>query len=162
MSTRSAVRLGSTIAAGVVAGAVLVTTVIGAGVTSVMGQLEGNITALDVSDQTGTTVTEDQSIVVDADTGETSAFTMVVMGSDSRKGKGNKGYGSLKKFGDIERSDTTMIFHVNADRSQAIGVSIPRDTLMMLPDCTKDGTTVNGYEGRFNEAMVNGGPAGLH
>ena len=49
MSTRSAVRLGSTIAAGVVAGAVLVTTVIGAGVTSVMGQLRGNITALDVS-----------------------------------------------------------------------------------------------------------------
>ena len=158
MSSRSAVRLGSTIAAGVVAGAVLVTTVIGAGVTSVMGQLEGNITALDVSDQTGTTVTEDQSVVVDEDTGETSAFTMVVMGSDSRKGKGNKGYGSLKKFGDIERSDTTMIFHVNADRSQAIGVSIPRDTLMMLPDCTKDGKTVDGYEGRFNEAMVNGGP----
>ena len=71
MSSRSAVRLGSTIAAGLVAGAVLVTTVIGAGVTSVMGQLEGNITALDVSDQTGTTVTEDQSIVVDADTGGT-------------------------------------------------------------------------------------------
>ncbi|NDG95882.1 MAG: LytR family transcriptional regulator, partial [Actinobacteria bacterium] len=123
-----------------------------------MGQLEGNITALDVSEQTGTTVTEDQSIVVDEDTGETSAFTMVVMGSDSRKGKGNKGYGSLKKFGDIERSDTTMIFHVNADRSQAIGVSIPRDTLMTLPDCTKEGKTVDGYEGRFNEAMVNGGP----
>ena len=70
MSSRSAVRLGSTIAAGVVAGAVLVTTVIGAGVTSVMGQLEGNITALDVSDQTGTTVTKDESIVVDEDTGE--------------------------------------------------------------------------------------------
>jgi len=158
VSARSAARLWSTIIAGVFAGGVLVATIIGAGVTSVMGQLEGNITALDVSEQTGTVVTEEQSVVVDEETGETAPFTMVVMGSDSRTGKGNKGYGSSKKFGDIERSDTTIVFHVNADRSQAIGVSIPRYTLMMLPECTKDGKSVGGYEGRFNEAMVNGGP----
>ncbi len=126
--------------------------------TSVMGQLEGNITSLDVSEQTGKVITEEQSVVVDEETGERAPFTMVVMGSDSRTGKGNKGYGSAQKFGDIERSDTTIVFHVNADRSQAIGVSIPRDTLMMLPECTKDGKTVGGYQGRFNEAMVNGGP----
>ena len=123
-----------------------------------MGQLEGNITSLDVSEQTGKVITEEQSVVVDEETGERAPFTMVVMGSDSRTGKGNKGYGSAQKFGDIERSDTTIVFHVNADRSQAIGVSIPRDTLMMLPECTKDGKTVGGYQGRFNEAMVNGGP----
>lgn len=123
-----------------------------------MGQLEGNITSLDVSEQTGKVITEEQSVVVDEETGEQAPFTMVVMGSDSRTGKGNKGYGSAQKFGDVERSDTTIVFHVNADRSQAIGVSIPRDTLMMLPECTKDGKTVGGYEGRFNEAMVNGGP----
>ena len=126
--------------------------------TSIMGQLEGNITSLDVSEQTGKVITEEQSVVVDEETGERAPFTMVVMGSDSRTGKGNKGYGSAQKFGDIERSDTTIVFHVNADRSQAIGVSIPRDTLMMLPECTKDGKTVGGYQGRFNEAMVNGGP----
>jgi len=105
-------------------------------VTSVMGQLEGNITSLDVSEQTGKVITEEQSVVVDEETGERAPFTMVVMGSDSRTGKGNKGYGSAQKFGDVERSDTTIVFHVNADRSQAIGVSIPRDTLMMLPECT--------------------------
>lgn len=158
MTARSSARRWSTVGAGIVAGIVLVTTVIGAGVTSVMGQLEGNITALDVSEQTGVTITEEQSVVVDEETGETAPFTMVVMGSDSRTGKGNKGYGNAQKFGGAERSDTVIVFHVNADRSQAIGVSIPRDTLMTLPECTKDGKTVGGYQGRFNEAMVNGGP----
>jgi len=158
VTARSATRRWSTILAGITSGAVLVVTVIGAGVTSVMGQLEGNITALDISDQTGVSIPATESVVVDEETGETSPFTMVVMGSDSRTGKGNKGYGSAQKFGNIERSDTTIVFHVNADRSQAIGVSIPRDTLMMLPECTKDGKTVGGYEGRFNEAMVLGGP----
>lgn len=158
MSVRSTARRGTTIFAGVVSGAVLAVTVVGAGVTSVMGQLEGNITALDVSDQTGVSVTEADSIVVDGATGQTSAFTMVVMGSDSRVGKGNRGYGSVAKFGAVERSDTTIVFHVNADRSQAIGVSIPRDTLMTLPECTKDGKTVGGEQGRFNEAMFLGGP----
>jgi len=158
VSAGTAVRRWSTVLAGLLAGAVLVTTVIGAGVTRVMDQIEGNITSLDVSDQTGVTIEETESVVVNEETGETEPFTMVVMGSDSRTGKGNKGYGSVAKFGDVERSDTTILFHVNADRSQAIGVSIPRDTLMMLPECSKDGKTVGGYEGRFNEAMVNGGP----
>jgi len=144
--------------AGVLSGAVLVVTVLGAGVTAVMGQLEDNITSLDVSEQTGVSVTETDSVVVDQETGQNTPFTMVVMGSDSRTGKGNKGYGSVAKFGDVERSDTTILFHVNADRSQAIGVSIPRDTLMTLPECTQDGQTVGGNQGRFNEAMYLGGP----
>lgn len=58
MSARSTARRWTTILAGIVSGAVLAVTVVGAGVTSVMGQLEGNITALDVSEQTGVSVTE--------------------------------------------------------------------------------------------------------
>ena len=54
------------------------------------------------------------------------------MGSDTRSGKGNKGYGSASEIGG-ERSDTTILVHVNADRSRAIAVSIPRDTLITLP-----------------------------
>jgi hypothetical protein len=109
LSARSATRRWTTVLAGITSGAVLVVTVIGAGVTSVMGQLEGNITALDISDQTGVSVPASESVVVDAQTGETAPFTMVVMGSDSRTGKGNKGYGSVAKFGDVERSDTTIV-----------------------------------------------------
>lgn len=144
--------------AGVLAGLVLVVTVIGAGVTTLMGQLSDNITPLDVSEQTGTVVDETESLVVDEETGVQEPFTVLVMGSDSRVGKDNRGYGSAKKYGNVERSDTTILLHVNADRTRAIGVSIPRDTWITLPRCTTDGTTVGGYQGRFNEAMVIGGP----
>lgn len=144
--------------AGVLASLVLVVTVVGAGVTTLMGQLSDNITPLDVSEQTGTVVEETESLVIDEETGVQEPFTVLVMGSDSRVGKGNRGYGSAKKYGDIERSDTTILLHVNADRTRAIGVSIPRDTWITLPKCTKDGQTVGGYQGRFNEAMVLGGP----
>lgn len=144
--------------AAVLAGVVLVVTVAGAGVTILMGQLEDNITALDVSEQTGTVVEETESLVVDEETGVQEPFTVLVIGSDSRVGKDNRGYGSAKRYGDIERSDTTILLHVNADRTRAIGVSIPRDTMITLPKCTKDGVDVGGYRGRFNEAMVIGGP----
>ncbi len=147
------------VVAAVASGAILAVTAVGAGVTSVLGQLEGNITALDVSDQTGSTVTSTDSVVVDETTGETAPFNVLLMGSDSRVGKGNKGYGSSSKFGTAERSDTTILLHVSADRSHAVAVSIPRDTLIDLPTCTdSNGKSINGGTGKFNEAMSRGGP----
>jgi len=147
------------IVAATTSGAILALTAVGAGVTAVLGQLEGNITALDISDQTGSTITSTDSIVIDEETGETTPFNVVLLGSDSRVGKGNKGYGSVSKFGTTERSDTTILLHVNADRSAATAVSIPRDTLITLPKCKVDGKTVGGRQGKFNEAMTLGGPA---
>jgi len=145
--------------AAIASGAILAVTAVGAGVTSVLGQLEGNITALDVSDQTGNAVTSTESVVVDETTGETAPFNVLLMGSDSRTGKGNKGYGSTAKFGTAERSDTTILLHVSADRSQAVAVSIPRDTLIDLPTCKNaNGDRVQGGSGKFNEAMSRGGP----
>ncbi len=147
------------VVAAVASGAILAVTAVGAGVTSVLGQLEGNITALDVSDQTGSTVTSTDSVVVDETTGETAPFNVLLMGSDSRVGKGNKGYGSSSKFGTVERSDTTILLHVSADRSHAVAVSIPRDTLIDLPTCTdSNGKSISGGTGKFNKAMSRGGP----
>jgi LCP family protein required for cell wall assembly len=81
------------------------------------------------------------------------------MGSDSRAGKKNRGYGSTAQFGTTERSDTTILLHVSADRSQAVAVSIPRDTLIDLPTCKNaNGDSVKGGTGKFNEAMTRGGP----
>lgn len=154
MTTR---RWTRTIAA-ITSGAVVATTMVGAGVTVVMGQLEGNITALDVSEQTGDVVEETTSLVIDEETGEQAPFNVLLMGSDTRQGAGNKGYGSRAKFGDTERSDTTILLHVSADRSRATAVSIPRDTLITLPVCTQDGKDVGGYQGKFNEAFMIGGP----
>ncbi|MCF8531069.1 MAG: LCP family protein, partial [Candidatus Nanopelagicales bacterium] len=137
---------------------ILAVTAVGAGATAVLNQLEGNITALDVSEQTGSDVASTDSVVVDEVTGETAPFNVLLMGSDSRKGKDNRGYGSTAKFGTVERSDTTILLHVNADRSAATAVSIPRDTLITLPKCKVDGKTVGGGTGKFNEAMSIGGP----
>ena len=154
------------IVAAVVAGAVLLVTAAGAVVNAVIGQLEGNITAIDVSANTqgsgsGASAgpsTPPEPLVVDEATGSYQPFTVLLMGSDSRQGKDNRGYG---KAGVIsgERSDTTILLHVSADRTHATAVSIPRDTLITLPKCTtKDGKTVGGYQGKFNEAFDIAGP----
>ncbi len=153
MSTRPARRWPRLIAA-VASGAVLVVTVAGAGVNAVMGQLQGNITAVDISEQLGGSVPGD--LVVD-EAGDLQPVNILIMGSDSRTGKGNKGYGSAADIGG-ERSDTTILLHVSADRKTALGVSIPRDTWITLPTCTVDGKKVGGYQGRFNEAYDIGGP----
>ncbi len=137
--------------------AVLVLTVIGAGVTVLMGQLQGNITAVDISENIDGATTAEPLNVVDDATGAYEPLTVVLMGSDTRAGKGNGGFGSAAEFGG-ERSDTTIVLHISGDRQSAIGVSIPRDTIITLPTCKVKGTTVGGGTGRFNEAMDIGGP----
>jgi len=138
--------------------AVLLTTVVGAGVSVVMGQLQGNITALDVSENLGPVDTAEPLMVVNEETGTYEPLTVVLMGSDTREGKGNGGFGSVEKFGGSERSDTTIVMHISGDRKSAIGVSIPRDTIITLPSCKKKGKKVGGYEARFNQAIEVGGP----
>lgn len=151
-------RIGRVLLA-IASSAVLILTVIGAGVSVLMGQLQGNITAVDISDNTdGTVVDAESSLnVVDEETGSYEPLTVVLMGSDTRSGKGNGGFGSASKIGG-ERSDTTIVLHISGDRQSAIGVSIPRDTVITLPKCKADGKTVGGNEGRFNTAMDIGGP----
>ena len=78
------------------------------------------------------------------------------MGSDQRTGKGNKGYGNFEGA----RSDTTMLLHVYPDRESAVVVSIPRDTIVDLPECTDDDGTgrCRPSRDRFNVAFDRGGP----
>lgn len=144
--------------AAVAAGVVLLVTVVGAGVTTVMGQLQGNITAVDVSEQLGLAAGAPSApLVVDEATGDLKPVNVLLMGSDTRSGKGNGGFGSAAEFGG-ERSDTTILLHISADRKTALAVSIPRDTYITLPVCTVDGKKKGGYKGRFNEAFDIGGP----
>jgi LCP family protein required for cell wall assembly len=133
---------------------IVAVTLAGVGVNAMMGRLQGNITAVDVSDQLGGT--PDGAIAID-ETGNNEPLTVVLMGSDSRAGKDNRGYGSASEFGGA-RSDTTILLHVSADRKSAIAVSIPRDTVITLPQCKSDGKTVGGYEGKFNAAFDIAGP----
>jgi LCP family protein required for cell wall assembly len=85
-------------------------------------------------------------------------LNILVMGSDSRVGPGNNVDGQT----DIgQRSDTTILVHVSADRKTVYGVSLPRDALVTRPDCTTpDGKTVPGAELQFfNAAYSLAGPA---
>ena len=84
------------------------------------------------------------------------ALNILVMGSDERVGEGNDIDGQT----DIgRRSDTTILVHVSADRSEVYGVSLPRDAMVTRPDCEDaDGETVEGGDLQmFNSAFSVGG-----
>ena len=79
------------------------------------------------------------------------------MGSDSRAGAGN----DIDSETDIgERSDTTILVHVSADRKTVYGVSLPRDAMVARPECEDDdGKTVPGADPViFNAAFSLAGP----
>ncbi|MFC7221038.1 LCP family protein [Streptomyces polyrhachis] len=92
---------------------------------------------------------------------------ILVIGTDKRSGKGNTSYGDRNSVG---HADTTLLFHVAEDRSNATVLSIPRDMITSIPDCkTKDeesgdwkdvpGTEANlaGSTPRFNESLGQSG-----
>lgn len=84
------------------------------------------------------------------------AINILVMGSDTRAGEGNA---IDNETGGGERSDTTILLHVSADRQTTYGVSLPRDTMVERPDCKVDGKVVPGADlAMFNEAFSVGGP----
>ncbi|MFZ3566974.1 LCP family protein [Streptomyces sp. BH097] len=82
----------------------------------------------------------------DASKGE----NVLVIGTDARTG-GNSDLGGGDK-NDIGRSDTAFLLHVYADHRHAVGVSIPRDTLVTIPPCKlPDGT----WSGTRTDVMFN-------
>lgn len=59
------------------------------------------------------------------------ALNLLLLGSDAREGLAGA------------RSDTALLVHVARGRTEAVAVSIPRDTLVTRPQCTRsDGTVV--------------------
>ncbi|MFE2432460.1 LCP family protein [Streptomyces sp. NPDC059373] len=80
---------------------------------------------------------------------------ILVIGTDSREGLGDK-YGDA---GSVGHADTTILFHVSADRTNATALSIPRDIITDIPDCPtkqKDGSTkiIPGTDNvRFNTSL---------
>ncbi|MER5179592.1 LCP family protein [Streptomyces sp. NPDC002896] len=86
------------------------------------------------------------------------ALNILVLGSDSRSGKRNSELGGGNSSG--ARSDTAMIVHIDADRTEATVVSIPRDTLVTRPSCptASGGSTAVAYNAMFNSAYSIGGP----
>ncbi|ABS01522.1 LCP family protein required for cell wall assembly [Kineococcus radiotolerans] len=121
-------------------------------------RLQGNINAQDIADRLG--VRPDDESTADPTTGQ-DAVNILVMGSDTRAlsdGTGGEYGGESADPG--ARSDTTVLVHLAADRQSATLVSIPRDSMVQIPDCTaEDGTTKPAHKGQFNSAFSEGGAA---
>ncbi|MFR9674752.1 LCP family protein [Streptomyces sp. TR02-1] len=83
-------------------------------------------------------------------------MNILIIGTDSRQGEGNTGYGDR---GSVGHADTNLVLHVAADRSHASAVSLPRDLITDIPDCPveqADGTrrTIPGLQDvRFNKSL---------
>ncbi|MYQ36074.1 LCP family protein [Streptomyces sp. SID4956] len=108
-------------------------------------RLGGNIDTVDIGDVGSATVLGD------------GPANILVIGNDVRTGEGNEAYGNRDNV--TGHADTTLLFHVAGDRSNATVVSIPRDLMTEIPDCEtrqSDGTTktIPGSDGttRFNES----------
>jgi LCP family protein required for cell wall assembly len=114
--------------------------------------LEGNITAMDVEDALG----DDRPEEIIKDNVEHKPLNVLLLGSDTREGQGNRIGGETPGL-----SDTTILLHLSANRERAYGVSIPRDSMVERPECErKDGQgTDPGGLSQFNVAYAIGGPA---
>ncbi|MFD5414610.1 LCP family protein [Streptomyces nojiriensis] len=91
--------------------------------------LNGNLSVTDVAGAGTGGFKKDQPI------------NILVIGTDKRTGAGNESYGDKDSVG---HADTTILFHVSKDRSNATALSIPRDLITNIPACpTKqpDGST---------------------
>ncbi|POX41195.1 transcriptional regulator [Streptomyces sp. Ru73] len=119
----------------------------GAGLGFVYYQLNGNLKGVDINAALGGDRPDD------VDNG---SMDILVLGSDSRAGANAK-YGT---DGGGARSDTAMVVHVYKGHKKASVVSIPRDTLISRPSCTKGGKETPGAQNvMFNTAYEVGGPA---
>ncbi|MFF3625187.1 LCP family protein [Streptomyces sp. NPDC002467] len=87
----------------------------------------------------------------------TGSQNILLIGSDSRSGKANARYGQDQG---TQRSDTTILLHLPADRKSATAVSIPRDLMTNIPSCLQaDGTRTTEQFAQFNWAFQWGGAA---
>ncbi|WP_405937033.1 LCP family protein [Streptomyces sp. NBC_00726] len=85
------------------------------------------------------------------------AENILLIGSDSRAGD-NREYG--RDDGGSQRSDTTILLHLAANRKSATAMSVPRDLMVDIPVCHKaDKTATRAQFAQFNWAFEMGGTA---
>ncbi|AKA04219.1 LytR family transcriptional regulator [Streptomyces noursei ZPM] len=88
--------------------------------------------------------------------GPPNAQNILLIGSDNRGGD-NGEYGTDSG---TQRSDTTILLHLAADRKSATAVSVPRDVMVAVPHCKRaDGTESAPQTVQFNWAFAFGGAA---
>ena len=130
-----------------------------AGSTVAIGyySLQNNINQTNVNDLVG-----GDSTPPPIDQNEGRPLNILVLGSDTREGQG------MDSEVEGMRADTTMLFHVSADRSRVDVVSLPRDLLVEIPSCTvRTGENLDetfetspSSQAMFNAAFSYGGQTG--
>ncbi|MFJ6214592.1 LCP family protein [Streptomyces sp. NPDC092296] len=88
-------------------------------------------------------------------------INILLIGSDSRATKRAQELGGGKNLAsDPPLADVQMLLHVSADRSNASLISIPRDTMVTIPEChDEDGKDYpEAPYRRINESLAHGGP----
>lgn len=127
----------------IVATLCVVAMVTGLGVVFTVRQLGDNISVLPSADD----VLDNRPDKVVDDEAPREPLNILLIGSD----KAEEG---------VQRSDTTILMHLSADREFAYGVSLPRDALVDRPECT-DPETMDPIAGAdmvmFNTAYAEGG-----
>ncbi|MFC8792024.1 LCP family protein [Streptomyces cinereoruber] len=123
----------------------------GGGAYWMYSSIDGNIKAVDIEKALGDDRPEKLP---------TSGQNLLVLGSDSRAGANGDLAGGKVGGG---RSDTALVVHVPEGRTEAVAVSIPRDTLVTRPECVRgDGSSapsaqrvmVNSVYAQFGPACV--------
>ncbi|WP_406411198.1 LCP family protein [Streptomyces halstedii] len=92
-----------------------------AGAYALYQKFNGNLSTIDVGDAGSKNVASDGPL------------NILIIGTDKRTGAGNEGYGDKDSPG---HADTNILFHVSEDRTNATAMSIPRDLITDIPDCT--------------------------
>ncbi|MFD5467438.1 LCP family protein [Kitasatospora sp. NPDC127059] len=90
-------------------------------------RLNANITTFD-----GGALSKDRPEAAAPDAQGRTPVNVLLIGSDSR-GNGNSDLGGGGDDG--ARSDTAILLHIYADHKHAVGISIPRDSLVNIPPC---------------------------
>ncbi|MFB6840541.1 LCP family protein [Streptomyces sp. NPDC056361] len=88
-------------------------------------------------------------------------LNILLIGSDSRADEKNIALGGGRKDKDRKPlADVQMLLHVSADRENASIISIPRDTVVRIPECKgEDGKPYAATSNRpINESLQRGGP----
>ncbi|MEE1813805.1 LCP family protein [Streptomyces sp. SP18ES09] len=89
--------------------------------------------------------------------GTSAARNILLIGSDTRAGEGNRKYGRDQG---TQRSDTTILLHLAAGKTSATAVSVPRDLMVTIPSCrTADGARTREQFAQFNWSFEFGGTA---
>ncbi|MFF1343902.1 LCP family protein [Streptomyces sp. NPDC058290] len=89
-------------------------------------------------------------------------LNILLIGSDARDDAANQALGGAKDtFDGPPLADVQMLLHLSADRSNMSVVSMPRDTMLMMPKCTEPGGKVHQASRglvQTNESLSRGGP----